>query len=186
MTALPRSILNFDFVPECLAHCIAPMVWAFLSTTVHLHATHRKVEGGERDTQLVHVNGANSCFARGYCVSQAAQGERRLSSPPLPLQQCPPPLFKLNLCDFQHSQPKARTAFICKLKSVAAKFGQLLWLCTNLNWSDRTLMSRVRFLIFPRKKVEIFAAANIWQGANILAGCAGTTSRYSTAETPPI
>ncbi len=31
-------------------------------------------------------------------------------------------------------------------------------------------MSRVRFLIFPRKKVEIFAAANI------LAGRAGTTA----------
>ncbi len=58
------------------------MVWLFLSTTVQLHATHRKTEGGERDTQLVHVNEANSCLARGYCVSQAAQGEQRLSSPP--------------------------------------------------------------------------------------------------------
>ncbi len=65
------------------------MVWAFLLTTVQLHATHRKVEGGERDTQLVHVNEANSCFARGYCVSQAAQGEQRLSSPP-PLSYSPP------------------------------------------------------------------------------------------------
>ncbi len=37
-------------------------------------------------------------------------------------------------------------------------------------------MSRVRFLIFPRKKVEIFAAANIWIGANILAGRAGITA----------
>ncbi len=37
-------------------------------------------------------------------------------------------------------------------------------------------MSRVRFLIFPRKKVEIFAAANIGQGANILAGRAGTAA----------
>jgi hypothetical protein len=72
------------------------MVWAFLSTTVHvqLPATHRKVEGGERDTQLVHVNEANSCLARGYCVSQAAQGERRLSSPPPPpfLSYSPPPM----------------------------------------------------------------------------------------------
>ena len=37
----------------------------FLSTTVQLPATHRKVEGGERDIQLVHVNEANSCLARG-------------------------------------------------------------------------------------------------------------------------
>ena len=41
------------------------------SSTRHIE----KVEGGERDTQLVHMNEANSCFARGYCVSQAAQGE---------------------------------------------------------------------------------------------------------------
>ncbi len=29
--------------------CLAPTVWAFLSTTVQLPATQRKVEGGERD-----------------------------------------------------------------------------------------------------------------------------------------
>jgi hypothetical protein len=90
--------------------CIAPMVWAFLSTTVQLHSTHRKVEGGERDTRLVHVNEANSCFARGYCVSQAAQGEGRLSSPPPSSPIAPPPW--LNLCDFQRPRPKARMASI--------------------------------------------------------------------------
>ncbi len=41
------------------------------SSTQHIE----KVEGGERDTQLVHVNEAISCLARGYCMSQAAQGE---------------------------------------------------------------------------------------------------------------
>jgi hypothetical protein len=41
------------------------------SSTRHIE----KVEGGERDTQLVHVNEANSCSARGYSVSQATQGE---------------------------------------------------------------------------------------------------------------
>jgi hypothetical protein len=30
----------------------------FLSTTSQPHATHRKVEGGERDTQVVHRNEA--------------------------------------------------------------------------------------------------------------------------------
>ncbi len=48
--------------------CLAPMVWAFLSTSVQLPATQRKVEGGERDIQVIHVNEANSCLARGYCV----------------------------------------------------------------------------------------------------------------------
>ncbi len=83
-------------------YCIAPIEWAFLSTTVQLPATHRKVEGGERDTQLVHVNEANSCLARGYCVyCKLAQGERCLSTPPPPpfLSHSPPPM--LNLCDFQ-------------------------------------------------------------------------------------
>ncbi len=38
------------------------MVCSFLSTTAQLHATHtvEKVEGGERDTQLVHVNEATA------------------------------------------------------------------------------------------------------------------------------
>ncbi len=86
--------LNIEFNHHQFVYCcIAPMVWAFLSTTVQLHVTHRKVEGGGRDTQLVHVNEANSCLARGHCMSQAAQGERRLSSPPPPsfLSHSPPP-----------------------------------------------------------------------------------------------
>jgi hypothetical protein len=56
---------------------------SIFSTTVQLPATHRKVEGGERDTQLVQVNEVNSCLALGYCVQyKPAQGEWRLSSPP--------------------------------------------------------------------------------------------------------
>ncbi len=85
------------------------MVWAFLSTTVQLHATHRKVEGGERDTQLVHVNEANSCFARGYCVSQVAQGERRLSSPPpFSSPTVPPPLPMAEFMWFSASSAKSK------------------------------------------------------------------------------
>ncbi len=86
-----RYIDYFMYQPMPMPMCIAPMVWAFLSTTVQLHATHRKVEGGERDTQLVHVYEAISCLARGYCVSQAAQGERHLSSPPPLSYSTPPP-----------------------------------------------------------------------------------------------
>ena len=37
-------------------------------------------------------------------------------------------------------------------------------------------MSRVRFLIFPRKKVKMYAAANIWTGREYLASRAGTTA----------
>jgi hypothetical protein len=68
------------------------MVWSFLSTTVQLPATHRKVEGGERDIQLVHVNEANSCLAWGYCEQyKSVQGEWRLSSPPP--HTAPPPSY---------------------------------------------------------------------------------------------
>jgi hypothetical protein len=66
------------------------------------------MEGGERDTQLVHVNEANSCLARGYCVSQATQGEQRLSSPPPPTHALP----MAEICDFQGFWPKVRTASI--------------------------------------------------------------------------
>ncbi len=81
----------------------------FLSTTVQLPATHRKVKGGERDIQLLHVNEANSCLARGYCVQyKPAQGEWCLSSPHPPPHELP----MLNLCDFQRPRPKARMASI--------------------------------------------------------------------------
>jgi hypothetical protein len=46
-------------------------------------------------------------------------------------------------------------------------------------------MSRVRFLIFLRKKVEIYAAANIWTGCEYFGKSCRYNSRYSTAETPP-
>ncbi len=69
------------------------MVWAFLSTTVQLPATQRKVEGEERDIQLIHVNEANSCLAQGYWVP--AQGEWCLSNPPPPSPTHIPPIAEL-------------------------------------------------------------------------------------------
>ncbi len=65
------------------------MVWAFLSTTVQLPATQRKVEGEERDIQLVHVNEASSCIAQGYCVPCSPRRESGTyqTSPP----HFPPP-----------------------------------------------------------------------------------------------
>jgi hypothetical protein len=51
------------------------MVWAFLSTTVQLPATQRKVEGEERDIQLINMNEANSCLAQGYWVHYSPRKE---------------------------------------------------------------------------------------------------------------
>jgi hypothetical protein len=86
---------------------------SILSITVLLPATQRQVEGEERDIELVHVNEANSCLARGYCVyCKLAQGEWCLSNlPPPPLSHSPPPPL-LNLNSFQRPRPKARMASI--------------------------------------------------------------------------
>ncbi len=47
-------------------------------------------------------------------------------------------------------------------------------------------MSRVRFLTFLRKEGPNVGGRGHMKGADILTGRAGTTSRASTAETPPI
>ena len=47
-------------------------------------------------------------------------------------------------------------------------------------------MSRVRFLIFLGKEGQNVSGRGHLKGADILTGRAGTTSRASTAETPPI
>jgi hypothetical protein len=63
---------------------------------------------------------------------------------------------------------------------MVAEFGQQQWSCTNFRCNDRTLRSRDRIFDFSQEIVKICAAA--W----IFTGRAGTTSRYSTGETPPI
>ncbi len=50
------------------------------------------------------------------------------------------------------------------LKSDAAVLGQRLGLCTNLNGSDRTLMSRVRFLNFSQKKGSKYTRPRTFDG----------------------
>ncbi len=65
-----------------------------------------------------------------------------------------------------------------------ADFGQQQWSCTNFWLSDRTLRSRDRILEFWQELVKICAAANNLTSGYILACQAGTTSRYSTGETP--
>ena len=47
-------------------------------------------------------------------------------------------------------------------------------------------MSRVRFLIFLGKEGQNVGGRGHLKGVDILTGRAGTTSRASTAETPPI
>ncbi len=97
----------------------------------------------------MHVNEANSCLARGYCVQyKPAQGEWCLSNPPpthaLPMQ---------DLSHFQRPRPKARTASIQGLKVLQLNLDSF---CDHVR-----LTSRDRFLIFPQEMVKIYAPANI-------------------------
>ncbi len=69
---------------------------------------------------------------------------------------------------------------------MVAEFGQQQWSCTNFRCSDRTLRSRDRIFKFSQEIVKICAGAWIWTPTEILTGRAGTTSQYSTGETPPI
>ncbi len=55
------------------------MVWSFLSTTVQLPATQRKVEGEEREIQLVHVNEANEATA---CIASSRRESGAYQTPP--------------------------------------------------------------------------------------------------------
>ena len=63
VVATSEKTLFFRTPTNKYEECLAPMVWAFLSTTVQLPATKRKVEGEERETQLIEVNEASSCIA---------------------------------------------------------------------------------------------------------------------------
>jgi hypothetical protein len=65
----------------------------------------------------------------------------------------PPPFLELVnrpiFSDFERKRLKGMTASFQRSRSDMAEIGQLLWFCTNLNGSDRTLLSEVSFLTFP-------------------------------------
>ncbi len=152
------------------------MVWAFLSTTVQLPATHRKVEEGERDIQLVHVNEANSCLARGYCVQyKPGQGEWRLSSPPLP-----PPLPMHSPCWIcvifsvlgqKRGRPLFRGSKVLQLNSDS--FCNYVWIWIEVIGH---LWAELGFWFFPRKRWKYMRQQIFGQDADILASRAGTTA----------
>jgi hypothetical protein len=52
-------------------------------------ATQRKMEGGERDIQLINVNEANSCLAQGYCVHYSPRKESGTYQAPPPPTHSP-------------------------------------------------------------------------------------------------
>ncbi len=116
-------------------------------------------------------------------ISWLAQGEERLSEPPPPPPTHSP--IRIMARSWQ-PRPKSRMASILETVSVTAELGQQLWSCTNFRCSDRTLRSRDRIFDFSQEIVKICAGAENWAPAEILIGRAGTTSRHSTGETPPI
>ena len=106
------------------------------------------------------------------------------------LSRRPPPSHSTfpwtKISDFQEKRLKSMTASFKRPRSDTAEFGQLLLFYTNLNGSDRTLMSRVRFLIFLGREGQNVGGREHLKGADIWTGRAGITSHASTAETPPI
>jgi hypothetical protein len=52
-------------------------------------ATQRKMEGGERDIQLIDVNEASSCLAQGYCVPCSPRRESGAYQAPPPHPRTP-------------------------------------------------------------------------------------------------
>jgi hypothetical protein len=52
-------------------------------------ATQRKMEGGERDIQLINVNEASSCLAQGYCVPCSPHKESGAYQAPPPPTHSP-------------------------------------------------------------------------------------------------
>ncbi len=71
-------------------------------------ATQRKVEGDERDIQLINMNEASSCLAWGYWVPHSPRKESSA------YQGLPPPTYSpwQDYSSFQRPRPKSRTASI--------------------------------------------------------------------------
>ncbi len=91
------------------AACIAPMVWSFLSTTVQLHATHRK--GGrrrKRHSTSTHEWGQQLFPPRLLRVTGRARRVGLIKPPPPSIHALP----MAKICDFQGFRPKVRTASI--------------------------------------------------------------------------
>ncbi len=98
-----------------------------------------------------------------------------------------PPTLPQRIIDrFWQPRPKSRMASILETVSMVAEFGQQQWSCTNFRCSDRTLRSRDRIFEFSQEMVKICAAAWILDTRGNFDRSCGTTSRYSTGETPPI
>ncbi len=98
-----------------------------------------------------------------------------------PPQTLPPPL---DLERFSVTSPKVEDGYNFGDCEYDSWFWTATVLCTSFRRSDRTLRSRDIILEFLQEIVKI--CAEIWTPAWILACPAGTTSQYSTGETPPI
>jgi hypothetical protein len=105
-------------------------------------------------------------------------------TPLLPHTPHPPPISFGTV--FQQPRQKSRMASDLEAVSMIADIGQHQWSCTNFRLSDRTLRSRDRILEFSQELVKYKRPPIILISAYILACRAGTSSRYSTGETPPI
>jgi hypothetical protein len=113
----------------------------------------------------------------------ACAGRGALTRTPL-LPPTPPPISFGTV--FLQPRQKSRMAAYMEAVSMIADIGQQQWSCKNFRLSDRTLRSQDRILEFSQELVKYKRPPIILISAYILACRAGTSSRYSTGETPPI
>ncbi len=151
MANQPSPVLNIRCSCMVQSHhlfecCIAPVVWSFSSTTAQLYATHRK----GRKRRKRHRTRMRPWWRSPRRLRVPSHAGRVTLSRRFPPSHST--FTQAKISDFQEKRLKSMTASFWRPKSDTAEFGQLLWFCTNLNGSDRTLLSRVRFLTFLWKK----------------------------------
>ncbi len=142
------------------------MVWAFLSTTVQLPATQRKMKGEERDIQLKNVNEATVCITSPRKESGAYQ------APPFPHPRTPPCWIGTVFSDL--GQKRGRPLFR-GLKVLQLNLDSF---CDHVQIFGAVighLEAEIYFWFFPRKWWKYMRNQQIFgPGADILTSCAGT------------
>ncbi len=158
--------------------CIAPMVWAFLLTTVQLPATQKGGRRRKRHSTSTREWGQQLFSPRQLRVLQACAGRAVLIRPPLPPSSptVPPPphgwiYVIFSVLGQKRGWPLFRGSKVLQLNSDS--------FCDYVRiWTEVIghLWAKLGFWIFPGKRWKYTRPRIFGQDANILAGRAGTTA----------
>jgi hypothetical protein len=140
---------------------------------------------GERDTGITSGKGVTRHLARGYLRTYNLDRWRGAR------ESSPPPHKPLPLLDSLRLQQQiSRIASDLEVVSMIADIGQQQLSCTFFRLSDRTLVGKVRDYCDLTEISGIPGGSQTFgcrmELGHFLAWRAGTNSRYSTGESPPI